>query len=210
MNLHFSPLACSLASRIALYEANADAQYTPVERKTKRLPDGSDFRQLSSMAQVPVLVTDTGEVLTENTAVLQYIADTLPQARLAPAGGVPRAQLQRWLGFIGTELHKAVFAPLFDPNAADAVKEYARSKVAQRLEVLQHHLAQHSFLIDEFSVADAYLVTVLNWTSVTHIDLQQWPAVHSYVQRIRQRPSVARAFQEEFALYQQEQARSAA
>jgi glutathione S-transferase len=210
MNLHFSPLACSLASRIALYEANAAAQYTQVERNTKRLPDGSNFLELSRMGQVPLLLTDAGEVLTENTAILQYLADSFPEAGLAPSTRVQRAQLQKWLGFIGTELHKAVFAPLLDRNAPVAVKEYTLQKVALRFGVLQDHLAQRDYLLDAFSVADAYLFTVLNWVRVTPIDLAQWPAVHAYQQRMLQRPSIAKAFGEEYAMYQREQTTQAA
>src|SRR5258708_703646 len=111
MNLYFAPLACSLASRIALYEAGANAQFTLVDLKAKRSADGSDFFAVNAMGQVPALRTDDGALLTENTAILQYVAERFPAAKLAPAPGLERSRLQQWLGFIGTELHKAVFVP---------------------------------------------------------------------------------------------------
>lgn len=203
MNLYFSPLACSVATRIALYEAGVPAQFTAVDTKAKRTADGADFLAINPMGQVPTLRTDDGQVLTENSAVLQYVADRHPGAQLAPpAGSLERARLQQWLGFIGTELHKGIFAPLFDPNAPDAVKAYAREKAPLRFEVLERHLQGREFLLDGFTVADAYLVTVLNWTRAVGIDLKPWPAVLAYYQRALQRPSVARAVGEEFQLYQ--------
>jgi glutathione S-transferase len=203
VNLYFSPLACSLATRISLYEAGADAEYTRVDTRAKRVADGSDFRKINPMGQVPVLATDEGALLTENSAVLQYVAGRFPQ--LAPAAGIERSRLQQWLSFIGTELHKAVFVPLLDPNAPDAVKAYARDKVALRLGILQEHLAGREFVLDRFTVADAYLVTVLNWAGVTGVDLGQWPAVRDYHQRLQKRPSVAKALGEEFVMYQEQQ-----
>jgi glutathione S-transferase len=207
MNLYFSPLACSLATRISLYEAGAEADYTRVDTRAKRLADGSDFRKINPMGQVPVLATDEGALLTENSAVLQYVANRFPQ--LAPTGGIDRSRLQQWLSFIGTELHKAVFVPLLDANAPDAAKVYARDKVALRLGILQEHLAGREFLLDRFTIADAYLVTVLNWSAVTGVDLGQWPAVRDYHQRLQKRASVAKALSEELAMYQDQQ-RSAA
>ena len=207
MNLYFSPLACSLATRISLYEAGAEADYTRVDTRAKRLADGSDFRKINPMGQVPVLATDEGALLTENSAVLQYVANRFPQ--LAPTGGIDRSRLQQWLSFIGTELHKAVFVPLLDANAPDAAKVYARDKVALRLGILQEHLEGREFLLDRFTIADAYLVTVLNWSAVTGVDLGQWPAVRDYHQRLQKRASVAKALSEELAMYQDQQ-RSAA
>lgn len=206
MNLYFSPLACSLATRIALYEAGAKADFTKVDTKAKRTADGGDFLEINPMGQVPTLRTDEGAVITENTAVLQYVAERYPEAALVPETPVARAQLRQWLGFIATELHKAVFGPLFDAKASDAVKAYARDLVPLRLAVLQRHLDGREFLLDRFSVADAYLVTVLNWTRAVGIDLKAWPAVLDYYQRLGKRPSVLRATGEEFQLYQAAQA----
>jgi glutathione S-transferase len=209
LHLYFSPLACSLAARISLYEAGAaDARFTQVDTRAKRLADGGDFLAVNPMGQVPVLETDDGELLTENAAVLQYVAGRFPGAHLAPDGAMPRARLQEWLGFIGTELHKAVFVPLLDPRAHESVKEYARQKLPLRMGVLERHLAGHEFLLDDFSIADAYLVAVLNWTLATAVDLSAWPAVQEYHQRLLKRPSIARAFAEELALFQAEHARA--
>ena len=213
MELYFAPLACSLATRISLYEvgaAAANARFTQVDTRTKRLADGGDFLAVSPMGQVPVLRTDAGERLTENTAVLQYVADRFPEAKLVPDGTMPRARLREWLGFIGTELHKAVFVPLLDPKAPEDVKAYAREKLALRMAVLEKHLAGREFLLDAFSIADAYLATVLNWTLATAVKLGEWPAVQAYHQRMLKRPSIARAFGEELALYQAELARAKA
>ncbi len=209
MRLYFAPLACSLATRIALYEAGAQAQFTQVDTRAKRVSDGSDFLAVTAMGQVPALLTDDGAVLTENSAVLQYVADRFPAAQLAPAAGAMRARLQQWLGFIGTEIHKAIFIPLLDPRANDAVKAYARDRIALRMNVLQQHLGDKEFLLPQFSVADAYLVTVLNWAAFTGVDLAQWPAVRDYFVRVQKRPSVTRAFDDEFALYRVAQAAAA-
>lgn len=206
MKLYFAPLACSLASRIALYEAGASAQYTRVDTKTKRDEHGADFLSINPMGQVPALQTDDGTVLTENTAVLQYIADYFPDANLAPLSGLQRSKLQQWLGFIGTELHKAVFIPLLDATAPAEAKDYAREKIPLRFRILQNHLTGSEFLLDQFTIADAYLTTVLNWSAYVGIDLAQWPAVSDYYQKMKKRPSVALAINEEWNLYQQEQA----
>jgi glutathione S-transferase len=210
MNLFFSPLACSLASRIALYETQAPARFSQVDLKQKHVIGGGDFRAINAMGQVPALQLDDGTVITENTAVLQFIAAKAPEKNLAPVDTTARAQLQQWLGFIATELHKAVFVPLLDRQASDAVKEYARDKVANRLGVLEKHLSGREYLLEAFSIADAYLATILNWASATNVDLKQWPAVHAYHQRMLQRPTIARAVAEEFAMYREEQARQKA
>lgn len=211
MKLYFAPLACSLATRISLYEAGsaaAGARFTQVDTRAKRLADGSDFYAVNPMGQVPVLRTDEGELLTENSAVLQYVAERFPEAGLVPEGALARARLRECLGFIGTELHKAIFLPLLDPKAPEAVKEYAREKIALRMGILEKHLAGREFLLERFSIADAYLVTVLNWAGATGVSLAQWPTVQAYHQRLLKRPSVARAFSEEVALYQAALARA--
>jgi glutathione S-transferase len=210
LNLYFSPMACSLATRIALYEAGVSAGFTQVDLRAKRTADGSDFLSVNPMGQVPVLRTDDGLTLTENTAVLQHVADQLPHAELAPRSGRERAVLQQWLGFIGTELHKMVFTPLVDPNASKEAKAYAREHAPKRLSILENHLSTRKFLLDRFTVADAYLTTILNWAVPFGIDLEPWPAVRAYHKRMLDRPSVSRAVAEEFALYQEEKARQAA
>jgi glutathione S-transferase len=210
MDLYFAPLACSMATRIALYEAGAEAGFITVDTKTKRLADGSDFRAINPMGQVPVLRTDAGELLTENPVVLQYVADQHPDSGLAPQGGIQRYRLQQWLNFVTSELHKVVFIPLLDHQSNDGARDYARSKMATRFGYLNDHLEDREWLLDRFTVADAYLVTVLNWAGFTSTDLASWPALAGYFQRARERPNVARAMADEMAAYQEERARRAA
>ena len=210
MDLYFSPLACSMATRIALYEVGAQAGFIQVDLKAKRAEDGSDFLAVNGMGQVPVLRTDTGELLTENPVVLQYVADRLPGSGLAPQGGMERYRLQQWLNFTTSELHKAVFVPLLDPKSSEGAKAYAREKAPQRLSYLAGHLEGRAFVLDRFTIADAYLVTVLNWGRYSGLDLAEWPALHAYYHRMLERPSVAKAVSEEIALYKAEQARRSA
>jgi glutathione S-transferase len=207
MELYFSPLACSMATRITLYEANAAARYIEVDPKTKRTREQADFRAVNPLGLVPAIRSDQGEVLTENAAILQYVADRSADAALAPGAGMGRSRLQQWLCFIGTELHKALYVPLLDAKAPDAVKAYIREKGERALAYLDGYLAGRDYLLDRFSVADAYLFTVLNWSSAAAVDLGRWPAVKDYYSRMRQRPSIARALAEERALYTEQQAR---
>jgi glutathione S-transferase len=209
MDLYFSPLACSLATRIALYEAGAQASYLEVDPKTKVVQnDGSDFRQINPLGLVPTLRTDDGVVLTENAAILQYVADRFPQAGISAGPGMERSRLHQWLCFIGTELHKALFVPMLDKNAPPEMKTYVLGRGLSRLDYLENYLKGREFLLDHFSVADAYLVTIINWTMATPpIELAKWPVVKAYYERLRARPSIARAVAEEYKLYQAEQAR---
>jgi len=208
MELYFSPLACSLATRIALYEAGADARFTRVDLRTKRAEGGEDFTAVNPLGQVPALSTDDGEILTENAAVLQYVADRFPAAGLAPVGAAARSRLHEWLGFIGTELHKGIFLPLFSSAANDDVKAFARAAIPSRFAHLSRRLEGRTTLLDGFSVADAYLVTILNWTAAVGPSLSDWPVVQAYHRAQLARPSVARAVAEERALYAEEQQRA--
>jgi glutathione S-transferase len=207
MDLYFSPLACSMGTRIALYEAGAAADFFEVETKTKRASDGSAFLEINPLGLVPALRTDQGEIITENAAILQYVADQFPAAQLAPASGLARTRLQQWLCFIGTELHSATFLPLLDPKAPEGAKSYALNKASERLGALAKHLKGREFLLDRFSVADAYLTAVLGWCVVTPIKLAEWPVLADYLARMHARPSIMRALQEEVALYGQKMAR---
>ena len=209
MELYFSPLACSMATRIALYEAGSSATYLEVDPKTKTvLKDGSDFRKVNPLGLVPTLRTDDGVVLTENAAILQYVAEQLPQAGLGASSGLERSRLQQWLCFIGTELHKSLFVPLLDRKAGAEVKAYVLERNVSRLDYLENYLKGRDYLLDHFSVADAYLITVIIWTMATPpIELAKWPAVKAYYERLRARPAVAKAIAEEFELYKAELAR---
>jgi glutathione S-transferase len=209
MDLYFSPLACSLATRIALYEAGAAANYLEVDPKTKVVRnDGSDFRNINPLGLVPTLRTDDGSLLTENAAILQYVADRFPQAGLGTAPGIERSRLQQWLCFIGTELHKGLFIPLLDKTAPAEMKTHVLTKNLSRLDYLENYLKGRDYLLDHFSVADAYLVTIINWTMATPpIELAKWPVVKAYYERLRARPSIAKAVAEEFEFYKAELAR---
>jgi glutathione S-transferase len=201
MDLYFAPLACSLASRITLYEAGADAKFHRVDTRAGRTADGQDYGLINPKGQVPALRTDEGQVLTENAAILQYLADRFPDAGLAPSG-FERYRLQQWLSFIGTELHKLVFTPLLVPTHDAAAKALALEAAADRFAYLDAHLEDREWLLDRFSVADAYLAAVLNWAQFVKFDLGPYPHVAAYRDRLRARPSVARALGEEFALFQ--------
>jgi glutathione S-transferase len=209
MDLYFSPLACSLATRIALYEAGASANYLEVDPKSKVVQkDGSDFRKVNPLGLVPTLRTDEGLVLTENAAILQYVADRFPNANISAASGIERTRLHQWLCFIGTELHKGLFVPLLDKTAPAEMKTHVLGKNLSRLDYLEDYLKGREFLLDHFSVADAYLVTIINWTMATPpIELAKWPVVRAYYERLCARSSIARAVAEEFELYKAELAR---
>jgi len=210
LDLYFSPMACPLASRIALYEAQAtDVHFIEIDPKTKRTLDGTDtdYTQIYPLGLVPLLRLDDGSLLSENAAILQYLAARYPDARLAPADAAGRARLQQWLGFISTELHKGLFSPLFDQKAPDGTRDYVLKKFEPRLQYLNTYLTGRDYLLDRFSVADAYLYTVLNWAAPTRVDLAKWPAIKSYHESLQARPSIAKAFLEEVALYKAELAR---
>jgi glutathione S-transferase len=207
MDLYFSPMACSLASRMVSYETGADLRFIEVDPKTKQTLGGENYLDVYPLGLVPALRLDDGSVLTENAAILQYLAACSPAANLAPAAGLERARLQQWLCFIGTELHKAMFIPLFDKKAPEGTTPHTLAKSRSRLDFLNRHLSGREFLLDHFSVADAYLCTVLNWSKPTQVDLAPWPAIKEYHRRIAARPSVARAISEEYTLYEAELAR---
>jgi glutathione S-transferase len=204
MELFFSPLACSMASRITLYEAGATATFVEVDAKTKRTLTGLDYYTINPLGLVPALRLPGGEMLFENAAILQALADLHPQAALAPRTGFARSVLQQWLSFIGTELHKALFIPLFDKTQPQASREKTLHAGTKRLAMLQAHLERREFLLDTWSVADAYLTTVLNWHVATSVDLARWPAVKAYFERMCARPATAKAMAEERALYAEE------
>ena len=191
MKLYFMPGACSLASNIALREAGIQFELAKVDRRTKRV-EGVDFITINPKGYVPALRLDDGQVLAENVAVLQYIADLNPAAKLAPpAGTLERYRLQEWLSFINSELHKS-FSPLFAVEATDETKTYARNYLAKRLGYLEGALGDKSYLMGhELTVADAYLFTVLGWGA--HVAVDIGPRLKSYVERIRARPHVIEA-----------------
>jgi glutathione S-transferase len=211
MELFFAPLACSMSARIALAEAGVAINLVEVDTKLGRvLKTGEDYRAVNPLGYVPALRLDDGTVLTENAAILQFIADQYPDRELAPplADRIGRARLRQWLSFIGSELHKGLMTPLLGDQTPPEVKAWTVSKYAPRLAYLDDKLKGREFLLDRFSVADGYLTVVLNWTRATpEIDLTAYPNVKAYLERMRQRPSVAAALATEIPLFQAEIAR---
>jgi len=201
MRLYYSPGACSLAPHIVAREAGIPIELMKVDLAAKLTDSGEDFRAVNPKGLVPALRTDDGEVLTENAAILQYLADRFPDAGLAPTG-FQRYRLQQWLSFIGSELHKYVFTPLLNPKTSPEARTVATEAAKDRFAYLNGHLQGREWLLDKFSVADAYLTAVLNWAQAVKFDLDAYPAVAAYRDRVRARPAVARALGEEFALYQ--------
>lgn len=198
MQLYFSPLAGSLAVRIALYEAGLAAEFIEVDRASKRLPDGRDYREVHPLGLVPLLQLPDGARFTEIAAILTLIAEssgTLPKEPHA------RARLGQWLSFTASELHKALFFPLFDATAPEAARDYARRRGEERLGWLSTQLEDREWLDQSFSVADAYLLTALSWCVATPLALDRWPPLVAYLRRGLKRPQVARAMAEERPLY---------
>ncbi len=201
MDIFFSPLACSMASRIVIYEAGGEANFRRVDTKAGRTADGADYTKINPKGLVPALRTDDGDVLTENAAILQYLGERFPQSGLAPTG-FDRHLVQQWLSFIGTELHTGVFHPLFVPTAPAEAKAFAREEAVKRFGHLNDHLDGRDWLLDRFTVADAYLAVVLNWARFVNLDLAPYANVSGFLDRARARPSIARAMGEELALFQ--------
>ncbi len=198
MKLYYLKGACSLASYIALCEVGVKFEATGIDRVTKKTSTGEDFNQVNSKGYVPALRLDDGQVLTENVAVLQYIADLKPEAKLAPpAGTLERSRLVEWLAFVNSEIHKNV-SPLFGPNNPEEVKSFARANLTRRLDWLENALGSRSYLMGEqFTVADAYLFVILGWFGHLKIDLGKWPKLQALHQRVGARPSVDQALRGE-------------
>jgi glutathione S-transferase len=198
MKLYYFPAACSQAANISLREAGLKFELVKVDRHTRKASDGLDLNELNPKGYVPVLTLDSGEVLTENVAVLLYIADRNPAARLAPpAGTLERYRLIESLSFINSELHRT-FTPMFRADAPEEAKQYARKNLMARLDYTQGALGNRSFLVgDTFTVADAYLFTVLGWGSYVKLDIGQWPPLQRYAETIGKRPHVIEALKAE-------------
>jgi len=198
MQLYFSPGACSLASHITLREAGLNADLKRADTKTKKLEDGSDYFAVNSKGSVPALRLDNGQVLTEGPVILQYLADQKPESNLVPkAGTLERYRLQEWLNFITSEVHKS-FSPLFNPASNDAVKAFALQNVEKRFDWIDKQLAGKQYLTgDTFTVADAYLFVVANWSNFVGIDLGRWPALKAFQARVAARPKVQEAMEAE-------------
>ena len=198
MKLYYSPGACSLSPHIILNEAGLKHTVAKTNLKDKTIDGGGDYKLKNPHGYVPALELDDGTILTEGPAIVQYIADKAPEKKLAPMPGtVERAKMQSWLNFVSTELHKG-FSPLFNPAMPEEAKKLFREKLMQRFEVLDRHFGKDQFLMgDHFTLPDAYLFTVLNWTKPTNIDISQFKNLTAYHARIGARPAVQSAMKAE-------------
>lgn len=198
MKLYFFPGACSLAPHIALREAGLKFDTEKVDLKAKKTASGADYLAVNPKGYVPALTLDNGQTLTEAGAIVQYIADQKPDAKLAPAHGTPeRYKLQEWLNFISTEIHKGT-TPLFNPATPDAYKAMATETLGKRYDYLSKHLEKNQFLLgQQFTVADGYLFTVLNWGKFVGIDIGKWPVLKAFQDRVAARPKVQDALKAE-------------
>lgn len=194
MKLYYMPGACSQAPHIALRETGASFELIKVDHSSKQTDDGQDFRAINPNGYVPTLQLDDGRVLTENAAVLQYIADRAPQSRLAPANNTfEHYELLSRLNFVATEIHKG-FGPLWNPDTPTEYQATTKQKLATRFDFLNDQLSRQPYLLGEqLSIADIYLFVVSGWSPHFGIDPAPWPALTAFRQRIEQRPSVQAA-----------------
>lgn len=198
MKLYFSPGSSSLAPHIALREAGLAFELERVNLKTRKTAGDADFTRINRKGYVPALQFEDGSVLTEGPAIMLWIGDQVPEKRLVPAPGtMERYHLIEWLNFTATELHKG-FGLLFQADAPDAAKQLVRGRLDKRLDYLNGALGDAPFLLgDHFTVADAYLFTVLGWGKFVDVDLARWPKLAAYAGRIGARPRVLDALKAE-------------
>jgi glutathione S-transferase len=198
MKLYFAPGACSLSPHIVLRETGLNFELEQVNNQEKKTKSGEDFWKVNPKGQVPVLQLDNGEKLTEGPIVVQYLADQKPgSGLLPPPGTMERYRVQEWLNFITSELHKS-FGPIFRPTTPEEFKKISKENLGKRFDYLDKHLAGRQYLMgDKFTVADAYLFTVLRWTARIQMDLGKWSNLKAYVDRIAARPKVQEALKAE-------------
>ncbi len=198
MKLYFAPGACSLSPHIVLEEAGIAAETEQVNNQEKKTKSGTDYWTINPKGQVPALQLDSGEMLTEGPVIVQYLADQKPASGLVPpAGSIERYRVQEWLNFITSELHKS-FGPIFRPTTPDAFKTISKENLGKRFDWLDKQLDGRQYLMgDKFTVADAYLFTVLRWSGRVQIDLGKWPNLKAYADRVAARPKVQAAMKAE-------------
>ena len=202
MKLYYAPATCSLSPHIVAREAGIPLEIERVDiRKTPHLTEmGRDYTAINPNAYVPALELDDGTLLTEGAVIVQYLADLKPESGLAPTAGTrERLVLQSWLNFIATELHKSFSPWLFHPEYGAQAQDVARGRIAERLAYVETHLAANGpFLLGtDFTVADAYLFTIVSWAAFTKVDLSAFPHLRDYLARIAARPAVRAAMQAE-------------
>lgn len=198
MKLFYAPGACSLSPHIVLNELDLPYTVEKVDLKNHTTASGADFYTINAKGYVPALQLDNGEVLTEGPAIVQYLADQKPQVDLLPpAGSLERARVQEWLNFIGTELHKTLGA-LFNPSISAEAKAKTIDTFGKRLGIVEKALQGKDFLTGKsFSVADAYLFTIVNWAPKLNIDISPWPTVAEFQKRVAGRPAVQKTLKAE-------------
>ena len=198
MNLYYFTGACALSPHIVALEAGVPVTMVKIDSKTKKTATGEDYLTINSKGAVPALQLDDGRVLTEGPAIVQYLADLMPESGLAPrAGTFERYQLMEMLNYITSEVHKS-FSPLFNPANSAEMKEFFVANLAKKLDWLSGYLNKKTYLLgNAFTAADAYLFTVLNWTGFLKIDLHKWPVLAEYKSRIGHRPKVQEAMRAE-------------
>ncbi|MET0310594.1 MAG: glutathione transferase GstA [Burkholderiaceae bacterium] len=201
MKLYFSPGACSLSPHIALREAGIAFEPVLASTKTHQLADGTDYYGINPLGYVPLLELDDGTRLREGPAIVQYIADQVPNKNLAPASGtLARYRLQEWLTFIGMELHKG-FSPMFNPATPEELKAAARTRLTGRFKWLDGEMAGKTWLTGEhFSVADGYLFAVTGWAKGVGVDLAPFANITAWRERVAARPAVQEALAAEAAV----------
>jgi glutathione S-transferase len=197
MKLFYMPGACSLAPHIALREAGLPFDLEAVDR-SKKTGSGEDYFAINPKGAVPAVKLDDGQVLTEAAVIQQYIADKAPAKKLAPAAGTPeRYRLQEWLNYIASELHKGI-GQLFNPAMPDDYKDAVKKGLAgKQFAYLEKKLAGRDYLMGDFTIADGYLFTVLNWTNFHKIDLSAFPNIVAFMKRVAARPAVQAAMSAE-------------
>lgn len=197
MKLYFTPGACSLAPHIVLEELGLSHELDQVDLKAKKTQSGADFLSLNAKGYVPALQLDNGHLLTEGLVISQYLADLKPEAGLIPAAGEERYQLQSVMVFISTELHKPM-GSMFNPAQSADARQAAEATLTKRLGWIVEQLGDNDYLFaNQFSIADAYLFTVLNWANIVKFDLTPWPTLAAFSARIAQRPAVQAALKAE-------------
>jgi glutathione S-transferase len=196
MKLYYNPYGCSLAAMIAAAEGATpvDLVFVDILRDPHTLADGTDYALINARNYVPLLELESGEQISEVAAIVQYIADLVPDAGLAPVAGTPeRVKLQEWLTFLGTELHKFYSPWLFHPEVGETAQAYAREKIAGRYRLIDSHLAGRDYLLGPFTVADAYLFVMANWAASAKTPLDPHRNIVAWFERMQARPAVQEA-----------------
>jgi glutathione S-transferase len=197
MRLYFSPGSCSLSPHIVLRETGTTFELEQVNNQEKKTKSGKDYWTVNPKGQVPCLELDNGDTLTEGPVIVQYVADQNGSGLAGKPGSMERYRIQEWLNFTTSELHKT-FGPILRPTTPDAFKEISRANLGKRFDWIDKELAGKQYLMgDKFSVADAYMFTVMRWTQRINVDLAKWPNIKAYMDRVGARPKVQEALKAE-------------